>query len=43
MFIYKKAFTDYDFGLASAASTVLFALCMVVSLIYIRRTNKEDA
>lgn len=43
MFIYKKAFTDYDFGLASAASTILFLLCMAVSLIYIRRTNKEDA
>lgn len=43
MFIYKKAFTDYDFGLASAASTVLFALCMLVSLVYIRLTNKEDA
>ncbi len=43
MFIYKKAFTDYDFGLASAASTILFLLCMAVSLVYIRRTNKEDA
>ena len=42
MYIYKKAFTDYDFGLASAASTALFVLCMVVSLIYIRLTNKED-
>lgn len=44
MFIYKKAFTDYDFGLASAASTVLFTICMVISLVYIVITNKrEDA
>ncbi len=43
MYIYKKAFTDYDFGLASAASTVLFVLCMIVGLVYIHRTNKEDA
>lgn len=42
MFIYKKAFTDFDFGAASAASTVLFALCMVVSLFYIRMTSGED-
>lgn len=44
MFIYKKAFTDYDFGMASAASTVLFTICMVISLVYIVITNKrEDA
>lgn len=43
MYIYRKAFTDYDFGLASAASTVLFVLCMVVSFVYIRLSNKEDA
>lgn len=43
MYIYKKAFTDYDFGLASAASTVLFMLSMVVSFVYIKLTNdKED-
>ena len=44
MFIYKKAFTDYDFGLASAASTVLFSICMIISLVYIVMTNRrEDA
>lgn len=43
MFIYKKAFTDYDFGLASAASTMLFLLCMCVSFVYIRISNREDA
>lgn len=41
MFIYKKAFTDYDFGLASAASTVLFSICMIISLVYILMTNKR--
>jgi multiple sugar transport system permease protein len=43
MYIYKKAFTDYDFGLASAASTILFLLCMGVSFVYIRKTGREDA
>ena len=41
MGIYKKAFTDYDFGLASAASTVLFSICMIISLVYILMTNKR--
>jgi multiple sugar transport system permease protein len=41
MFIYKKAFTDYDFGMASAASTILFVLSMLVSLIYLRLTKEE--
>lgn len=43
MYIYKKAFTEYDFGLASASSTVLFVLCMCVSFIYIRITAKEES
>lgn len=43
MYIYKKAFTDYDFGIASAASTILFGMCMIISLVYIMLTNKEDA
>jgi len=42
LFIYKKAFTDYDFGLASAASTVLFLLSMVVSLVYLRLTREKE-
>ncbi|MEM1484437.1 sugar ABC transporter permease [Oscillospiraceae bacterium PP1C4] len=42
MFIYKKAFTDFDFGLASAASTVLFSLSMIVSFIYIKLTNEKE-
>lgn len=43
MFIYKKAFTDFDFGMASAASTVLFVICMTVSLVYIRMTREGEA
>ncbi len=42
MFIYKKAFTDFDFGKASAASMVLFVMCMVVSLVYMRATRRDD-
>lgn len=42
MYIYKKAFTDFDFGLASAASTVLFIISMVISFIYIRATNEKE-
>lgn len=43
MFIYKKAFTDFDFGAACAASTILFLLCMCVSFVYIRISRaKED-
>lgn len=42
MFIYKKAFTDFDFGMASAASTVLFLICMAVSMVYIRMTREEE-
>lgn len=42
MYIYKKAFTDYDFGFASAASTILFLISMVISFVYIRLTNEKE-
>ena len=42
LFIQKKAFTDYDFGMASAASMVLFALCMIVSFIHGRVTARGE-
>lgn len=42
MFIHKEAFVNYDFGLASAASTVLFMLSMIISLIYIAFTKKGE-
>lgn len=43
MYIYKKAFMNYDFGIASAASAVLFVLSMSVSLVYLYLTrDKED-
>lgn len=41
MYIYKKAFTNYDFGIASAASTVLFFLSMAVAVIHIRFAKEE--
>lgn len=44
MYIYKEAFSNYDFGKASAASTILFVLSMTISFIYLRATNRrEDA
>lgn len=42
LYIYKRAFMDYDFGLASAASTVLFLLSMAVSLVYLYLTRDKD-
>lgn len=42
MFIYKKAFTDYDFGIASAASSVLFVLSVLMSLVYLRLTKDKE-
>lgn len=42
MFIYKEAFTDFDFGRASAASTVLFVICMMISFVYIRMTSQKE-
>ncbi|QQO11242.1 carbohydrate ABC transporter permease [Breznakiella homolactica] len=42
MFIYNKAFTQFDFGMASAASTILFLLSIFVSIFYIRMTKKNE-
>ena len=42
MYIYKRAFMDYDFGIASAASTVLFLLSMGVSLVYLYLTRDKE-
>lgn len=42
MFIYRQAFTNYDFGYASAASTILFLLCMIVAFIYMKFTKEKD-
>lgn len=42
MFIYNRAFTEYDFGLASAASTVLFIFSILVSLFYLRLSGKGE-
>ena len=42
MFIYIEAFTNFDLGRASAASAVLFVICMMVSFVYIRITNQKE-
>lgn len=42
MYIYKKAFTDYDFGTACAASMVLFALSMIVCFVHNRVTRQGE-
>ncbi len=41
MFIYKRAFTDYNFGIASAASTILFCFSMGISVIYLYLTKEK--
>ena len=38
MFINKEAFQNYNFGVASAASTILFVIVAAFSMIYIRST-----
>ncbi len=43
MYIYKRAFMDYDFGLANAASTILFLLSMAVSIVYLYLTREKEA
>ena len=42
MYIYKKAFMEYDFGIASAASSVLFVLSLAVSLVYLYLTRDKE-
>lgn len=36
MFIYKQAFQNYNFGMAGAASTVLFIITAAISIIYMK-------
>jgi multiple sugar transport system permease protein len=40
-FVYKQAFTSFNFGYASALSMVLFGIVAVGSAIYIRAFGKE--
>ncbi|MFA9379455.1 MAG: carbohydrate ABC transporter permease [Acetanaerobacterium sp.] len=42
MYIYKTTFQNYDFGMASAASTVLFLLSIVISIAYFTLFKKEE-
>ncbi len=41
LFIYQKAFVNFEMGLASAASLVLFAIIMAVTLVQIRVLDKK--
>ena len=44
LFVYKKAFTEFDFGAASAAAVVLGILIIILTLIFIvvgERLNKD--
>jgi len=40
MFIYKSAFQNYDFGMAGAASVVLFVITAVLSVVYMKFVMK---
>ena len=42
-FIYQKGFQENQFGYASAASIVLFLLCIVVTLVQFFLNKKRDA
>lgn len=42
MYIHNKAFTEFNFGYASAASTVLFGLSILTSLVYLYVTTKNE-
>ncbi|SFC34753.1 multiple sugar transport system permease protein [Nocardioides terrae] len=42
-FIYTKGFTESQFGYASAASVVLFALCLLVTLVVFLINKRRDA
>ncbi len=42
VYAYIKAFSDNDYGLASAASTVIFLLLLVFGIIYIRAFRPEQ-
>ncbi len=42
MFIYKKAFAEFNFGQASAASVILFTLSMIVCFVYNKITKSRE-
>lgn len=42
MFIYNRAFTEFNFGLASAASTILFIFSLVISFVYIQLSKRAE-
>lgn len=42
IYIWKKAFKSFDFGMASTAGIVLFAIIIIFTIIYNKFLNKED-
>ncbi len=42
MYIHNKAFAEFDFGLASAASSVLFVISLLISMVYLYLTKKNE-
>ncbi len=42
MYINNKAFSEFDFGVASAASTFLFVCCMSLSFLYIKVQKRSE-
>jgi multiple sugar transport system permease protein len=39
--IYKRAFQYFDFGLASAISVIIFAICAAITVLYKRLLNND--
>jgi multiple sugar transport system permease protein len=42
MYIYNRAFVDYDFGIASGSSAILFIMSILISVFYMRMTKKSE-
>lgn len=41
LFIYQKAFVDYDMGIASSASVVLFAMIMIITFLQFKFVRRD--
>ncbi len=41
LYIYQKAFVDYDMGIASSASVVLFAIIMIITFLQFKFVKKD--
>ena len=41
LFIYQKAFVDYDMGIASSASVILFAMIMIITFLQFKFVRRD--